>query len=111
MNLRQKLTVYFVAAAGLLFLAPLMTSCGGALTPTPQPVAAPVTLSASDVNSVVEQAAQSVNVPLVIAVVDRLGNILALLVEPGAPATARYRCPSCSPDTSPGNLPAARELH
>jgi len=89
MKSRRKLTIYFVAAAaGLLLLAALMTGCGGALTPTPPPAAAPVTLSAADVNAVVEQAAQSVNVPLVIAVVDRLGNILALLVEPGAPATA-----------------------
>ena len=76
-------------AALLLLLAPLMVSCGGALTPTPQPAVVPVTLSAADVNSVVQQAAQSVNVPLVIAVVDRLGNILALLVEPGAPATTQ----------------------
>ena len=59
------------------------------MTATPPPVAAPVTLSAADVNSVVQQAAQSVNVPLVIAVVDRLGNVLALLAEPGAPATAQ----------------------
>jgi len=82
----------FAAAAtglALLLLAPLMMSCGGALSPTPPPVVVPVTLSTSDVNSVVQQAAQSVNVPLVIAVVDRLGNILALLVEPGAPATAQ----------------------
>lgn len=57
------------------------------MTATPQPIVAPIVLTASDVNSVVQQAAQSVNVPLVIAVVDRLGNVLAL--EPDTPATAQ----------------------
>jgi uncharacterized protein GlcG (DUF336 family) len=71
----------------LLVFAPLC-SCGGGLTAAPQPIVPPLVLTAADVNSVVQQAAQSVNVPLVIAVVDRLGNVLGLLVEPGAPATA-----------------------
>ncbi|MFZ3213121.1 MAG: heme-binding protein [Terriglobales bacterium] len=72
----------------LLLALPLISSCGGGSNAIPQPVVVPVTLSAADVNSVAQQAAQSVNVPLVIAVVDRLGNVLALLVEPGAPTTA-----------------------
>jgi uncharacterized protein GlcG (DUF336 family) len=45
-------------------------------------------LTAGDVQSVVQNAAASVNVPMVIAVVDRQGNILAVFQTPGAPSTA-----------------------
>src|SRR5437899_8697219 len=46
-------------------------------------------LTSEDVQAVVRSAAQSVNVPMVIAVTDRQGNILALFRKSGAPATAR----------------------
>ncbi|HWY47505.1 MAG TPA: heme-binding protein [Bryobacteraceae bacterium] len=45
-------------------------------------------LTAADVQSVVQNAAASVNVPMVIAVADRQGNILAVFQKPGAPVTA-----------------------
>jgi uncharacterized protein GlcG (DUF336 family) len=48
----------------------------------------PPILTAADVQSVVQNAAASVNAPMVIAVTDRVGNILAVFQTPGAPATA-----------------------
>jgi uncharacterized protein GlcG (DUF336 family) len=49
----------------------------------------PPTLNASDVQSVVQNAAQSVNSSaMVIAVTDRQGNILAVFREPSAPTTS-----------------------
>jgi len=48
----------------------------------------PPILTATDVQSVVQNAATSVNVPMVIAVTDRQGNILAVFRKPGAPLTA-----------------------
>lgn len=44
-------------------------------------------LSATDVDAVVRAAVQSVNVPIVVAVTDRLGNILAVFDTTNAPAT------------------------
>jgi len=46
------------------------------------------TLTASDVATVVQHAAASVSVPMVVAVTDRQGDILAVYRKPGAPATA-----------------------
>ena len=52
-------------------------------------IAPPPTLTAADVQSVVQSAASSVNSStMVIAVTDRMGNILAVFSEPNAPATA-----------------------
>jgi uncharacterized protein GlcG (DUF336 family) len=48
----------------------------------------PPTLTAVDVQAVVQQAAASVNVPMVVAVTDRQGNILAVFRKPGAPLSA-----------------------
>jgi uncharacterized protein GlcG (DUF336 family) len=98
----------FYAATALLLLA----SCGGggadssggggaAATPTPtasptpppQDFTAPAleSLSVGDVQKIVAQAAaqaKAENKPAVIAVVDRVGNVLALFNMTGAPATA-----------------------
>lgn len=82
--------------AGTLLLpvaiAAALVSCGGgSLAPgnnNPPQVAPPPTLSAADVQSVVSQAAQSADVPLVIAVTDRGGAILAVFRKPGAAVTA-----------------------
>ncbi len=68
-----------LAAFGLIFLFPV---------PTPAQDDPPPILTAADVQSVVQNAAASVNVPMVIAVTDRQGNILAVFQTPGAPATA-----------------------
>ncbi len=45
------------------------------------------TLSASEVQTVIQHAAASVNVPMVIAVTDRQGHILGVFRKPGAPAS------------------------
>jgi uncharacterized protein GlcG (DUF336 family) len=76
------------AAAALVSIA----SCGTGLNPQAIP-ALPVvsgsnTLTPTDVQSIVTAAAVSVNVPLVIAVSDRQGNILAVYSKAGAPAMA-----------------------
>jgi uncharacterized protein GlcG (DUF336 family) len=48
----------------------------------------PAVLTAADVQLVVQNAAASVNAPIVIAVTDRQGNVLAVFRKPGAPVTA-----------------------
>ena len=50
------------------------------------PSAAP--LNVADVQAVVQNAVQSVNTPVVVAVSDRVGNILAVFRTPGAPTTS-----------------------
>jgi uncharacterized protein GlcG (DUF336 family) len=77
--------------------APLLAVCaagcmGTTVSMPPHTVtpaqAASAVLTAADVNSVVQAAAVSVNVPLVIAVTDRSGNTLAIYKKANAPATA-----------------------
>jgi uncharacterized protein GlcG (DUF336 family) len=73
----------------VVFLALLLISCGGGSTASTPAVAAPsVPLSAADVQQVVQNAAQSVNAPLVVAVADRAGNILAVFRNTAAPTTS-----------------------
>jgi len=48
----------------------------------------PAALSAADVTAVVQAAAQAVDAPYVVAVVDRMGNPLAVFSKTGAPAQA-----------------------
>ncbi len=73
----------------LLLLATLLLSCSSSTAssnaPPPPP---PVPLTAADVQQVVEDAAKSLNVPLVIAVADRAGKILAVFQNAGAPLTS-----------------------
>ena len=70
-----------LALAGTIAAAALFSSGSrGASTAVP-------TLSASDVEKVIEHAAEAVNAPMVIAVTDRQGDILAVYRKPGAPAT------------------------
>ena len=73
----------------LAFLITISTSCNNSSNnpPSPSPSAA-TPLTATDVQQVVQDVAQSVNVPLVIAAVDRAGNILAVYQTPGAAATS-----------------------
>jgi uncharacterized protein GlcG (DUF336 family) len=74
----------------LLLVAVFLPSCGGGGAPVisvPGPTP-PVLLSAADVSAVVNNAAASANVPFVIAVTDRVGNVLAVFRKTGAPATA-----------------------
>jgi uncharacterized protein GlcG (DUF336 family) len=75
-----------------LTLCAVLCACGGnngssGSSPPPPPPPA-LTLSQSDVSAVVQAAAQAVSSDtMVIAVVDRLGRILAVYKEPSAPAT------------------------
>lgn len=66
-----------IAAAGMLFSA---RTRGNPPPKDPRP-----TLNAADVEMVVHQAAMSVNAPMVIAVSDRQGDILAVFKTPNAP--------------------------
>src|SRR5262245_6756387 len=76
--------------SALVLCVIVLSSCGGA----PETITAPAPpttiqgLTSAEVQSVVQGAASSVDTPLVIAVTDRGGNILALFRKPGAPATA-----------------------
>src|SRR5580658_9413478 len=82
-----------LSAFSLVFgaAALLSLSCGGgsssSSSPDPPPPAA-VPLSISDVTTVVQNAVTSVNAPMVVAVADRAGNILAVFETPGAPITS-----------------------
>jgi uncharacterized protein GlcG (DUF336 family) len=64
-------------------------SCGGiGAIPAAQSTTQVVALDQTDVTNAVEAAAASVSDPLVIAVVDRAGNILAIYRKAGAPTTS-----------------------
>jgi uncharacterized protein GlcG (DUF336 family) len=81
----------FSAFLLVLFAAALLClSCGGGSSssslPDPPPAATP--LSIADVTNVVQNAVMSVNAPMVVAVADRAGNILAVFETPGAPTTS-----------------------
>jgi uncharacterized protein GlcG (DUF336 family) len=74
-----------------LTLCAALCACGGnsgsSSSSPPPPPPTPQALSQSDVSAVVQAAAQAVNSDtMVIAVVDRLGRILAVYKEPSAPA-------------------------
>ncbi len=75
----------------------LLVSCGGgggggssstgSAGSDPAPAQGPPTLSASDVDAIVHAAVQAVNVPIEVAVTDRVGNILGVFGTNNAPAT------------------------
>ena len=74
---------------GLLLSAALWMSCGSVdNAPANPPPPPPVPLSAADAQQVVENAAKSLNVPMVIAVADRAGRVLAVFQNAGAPPTS-----------------------
>jgi uncharacterized protein GlcG (DUF336 family) len=75
-------------AAALAFL--LMGCGGGSSTPVSPPVAIPVqALQMTDVKNIVQAAVNSVNVDMVVAVVDRAGFVLGVFRTQNAPATAK----------------------
>src|SRR3989304_2297775 len=80
------------APALLILACALLPSCsggGGASSPQPPPPqAATAVLTAADVQDIVSRTAASVDTPMVIAVTDRAGRILALFRKTGAAATA-----------------------
>jgi uncharacterized protein GlcG (DUF336 family) len=77
-----------LGAALLLGLATWMSCTGDKLSAVPPSPPTTVPLSAADVQQVVQNAAQSVDTPVVVAVADRGGNILAVFRTPGAPTTS-----------------------
>ena len=84
MNLSRLLNVCVVVEVLVV-----ITGCGSANTPpSAQQTTQVAALSSIDVQAVVQASASSVSDPLVIAVVDRAGNILAVYSKPGAPPTA-----------------------
>ena len=84
MNLSRLLNACVVVAAVVVF-----TGCGSGNTPpSAQQTTQVAALSSTDVQAVVQASASSVSDPLVIAVADRAGNILAVYSKPGAPLTA-----------------------
>ena len=72
----------------------LILACGGGDQPAPAPAPAPgqqtnaSQLTAQDVKALAQAAAVAVNVPVAVAVTNRQGNILAVYVKPGTPATS-----------------------
>src|ERR1035438_3212327 len=81
---------HLFALSGLSLLvcaAVLCLSCSGggssSSAPPDPPAATPLTVS--DVMNVVQNAVTSVNAPMIVAVVDRAGTILAVFQTPGAP--------------------------
>jgi uncharacterized protein GlcG (DUF336 family) len=78
-----------IALTALLcvLMACCLLSCGGSSSGIPSlPGFLALPLTAAEVQQVVEKAAQSVDAPLVIAVADRAGNILAVFRNATAPA-------------------------
>jgi uncharacterized protein GlcG (DUF336 family) len=82
----------FLALTIAAVLTVLLVGCGGVTTSTtaaPPPSASTAPLSALDVQNIVQAAAQAAqSTTMVIAVVDRSGNVLAVYRQPGAVSTA-----------------------
>src|SRR5690349_17132203 len=88
---RKVLVVGVFFALGIVgVLALLLLGCGGGSTtlvsPSPPPIVQP--LQVSDVQNIVQAAVNSVNVDMVVAVVDRAGFVLAIFRTQIAPGTA-----------------------
>ena len=86
---RKVLVVGVFLALGIAgVLALLLLGCGGGSTtlvsPPPPPAVQP--LQASDVQNIVQAAVNSVNVDMVVAVVDRAGSVLGVFRTQNAPA-------------------------
>src|SRR6202049_1070099 len=94
---RRNVLMVSIAAAVILVvvLSIFLVGCGGGSQTTPQSVAntpasasTTITLTSSDVDSIVHAAAAATSpTTAVIAVVDRAGNVLALYRKPDAPLT------------------------
>ena len=73
----------------LLALGLILSACNSGSSSSSSQNPSPSTpLSATEVDTVVQNAVLSVNLPTVIAVTDRTGSILAVFETPGAPATS-----------------------
>jgi uncharacterized protein GlcG (DUF336 family) len=90
-NVRTRKLCFLVLSLVLCAVVLLCLSCGGGLShpnsSVPVPTATP--LSIADVSNVIQNAVMSVNEPMVVAVVDRAGNILAVFeTSPALAATS-----------------------
>ncbi len=89
---RQKMLALCVAlAVGIAAaLAMLLIGCGGGSSAplSPPPIPAVQALQAADVQNIVTAAVNSVNVDMVVAVVDRAGFVLGVFRTQNAPVTA-----------------------
>jgi uncharacterized protein GlcG (DUF336 family) len=87
-----KVAVACVAAVALAVLLLFVLGCGGGSIALPPPPVAPnpaPALTATDVQNLVQAAAEAADpATMVIAVVDRAGRVLAVFRKPSAPATA-----------------------
>src|SRR5437879_13157509 len=88
---RITLALGIILALGIAAaLMMLLIGCGGGsstpVSPPPVPVVLP--LQVADVQNIVTAAVNSVNVDMVVAVVDRAGFVLGVFRTPNAPATA-----------------------
>src|SRR5258708_13956347 len=81
---------FFLAAAIPGALMILVVGCGGGTSApvSPPPVTAVQPLQIVDVQNIVQSAVNSLNVDMVVAVVDRAGFVLGVLRTQNAPATA-----------------------
>ncbi|HEY1730366.1 MAG TPA: heme-binding protein [Terriglobales bacterium] len=90
--MRSKLERVPKPVIGCLLALSLAGCTGVHVTPPQQGSAEPQTsanvLTSADVQSIVQAAAASVNVPLAIAVSDRSGNVLAVYLKANAPVTS-----------------------
>src|SRR5690348_14317575 len=85
---RRTLAVAMWLALGIAaVLAVLLAGCGGSRTPVSPPVIPAVQpLQIADVQNIVQAAVNSVDVDMVVAVVDRAGFVLGVFRTPNAPA-------------------------
>ncbi|MES2390158.1 MAG: heme-binding protein [Acidobacteriota bacterium] len=88
----RRATKWIGSAAGGLLAASLGMGCGTANNPAAVPIVPPSmgnnVLTQAEVQSIATAAAASVNVPVVIAISDRRGQVLAVYAKAGAPVTA-----------------------
>jgi uncharacterized protein GlcG (DUF336 family) len=87
---RKRLGIIVLGMCFLVLLGGLMVACGGGSASPTASSSSPTTvpLSAADVQMVVQDAALSTNAPLLIAVADRTGKILAVFRNTSAPVTS-----------------------
>src|SRR5215470_19677028 len=85
---RHRRLAVFIGALALLAGGLALTACNSSSSSTSSQNSSPAPLSATEVDIVVQNVVLSVNVPIVVAVTDRTGTILAVFDTPGAPATS-----------------------
>jgi uncharacterized protein GlcG (DUF336 family) len=80
----------FLALGIALALVMIIVGCGGgsSIPVAPPPVAAVQALQVADVQNIVQAAVNSVNVDMIVAIVDRAGLVLGVFRTQNAPATA-----------------------